>query len=115
MENSANEILPIIILLVGWTMFILALQTIYKTFQDWISPKDNFAWPKKYLGRKIKYQHPVYKGQEVTGTCEAILLTKDKGKGGVPKYKLHMQEGSGSTTDIWLDSKWEYVDVKAKP
>lgn len=115
MENSTKEVLALILLLAGWTVFILAIQTAWKAFQSWINPKDEYAWSKKYLGRKMKYQHPVYKGVEVTGTCEGILNTKDKGKGGVPKYKLHMVEGAGSFTDIWLDSKWEYVDVKNRP
>lgn len=114
MENSIN-IWAMISLVVMTILLVETFHLIANKVMLYFNPPDTFNWPKKYLGRKIKYQHPVYKGQEVTGTIEAILSTKDKGKGGVPRYKFRINEGSNSFTDIFMDTKWEYVDAKNKP
>jgi hypothetical protein len=117
MENSISSyILPILSLLIVWTLFLeIVVHSIVRNMMLYFKPIDIYDWPKRYLGKKIKFQHPVYKGVEGVGTIVGIRNTKEKGKGGVPKYKLDVDEGSGSITPIWLDSKWEYSDAKDRP
>lgn len=115
MESSTKEILAVILLLAGWTVFILAIQTAWKAFQSWINPTKPDAWAEPYARRKIKFPHPKYKNVEGDGIIVGIKFTNDKAKGGGYKMKLEVDEGQAGITPIWKDSKWEYVDVKAKP
>ena len=108
MENSIN-IWAVILLLIAGFMLSEVRVVVVKKIKLYFNPPKPFAWVEEYANLQIKYPHPIYKGLEGVGKIVGIDFTKERGKGGVPKFKLRVDEGAGSITPIWMDSKWEKV------